>query len=268
MRRVILVGVAGLVLLLSSLVGTAAAATGASITNDGVRVEVTFTGKAPTKARLVVAGASYALTRKGKTWRTKPLSAAQLSALAGQRAALKIRIGTKKRTVRASVPAAAPTNPSPTNTTPTNPTPTPLFTAPGVDSSGPAAFAAIKDYLANSTLTDCPAGWPNCPVEQRFGFFADNTTWYCRLTNTSDSDIRSTATIIETIGAEQKADGSWAVSYKDLGYGYTHHYTVRVAADGSATVQYWASGVDPYSSAPSEVYTGLQWQRGAKDCSY
>lgn len=270
MRKAILALAAGLVLVLSSLTSPASAATSASIISDGLRVDVTFTGKKPTKARMVVGGASYKLTRSGKTWRTKPLTAAQIAAITGQRAKLKITVGGKKRTVRATVSGGsttpgAPTPPAPT--TPTTPGPTPLFTAPGVDSTGNAAWEAVKGYFSNSTLTDCPAGWPNCPVEQRYGYFENATTWYCRLTNNSGSDIRSQATIQQIVGAEQKADGSWAVSYLDEAYGYQHYYTVRVAASGAGTVQYWASGVDP-NGPPSEVYTGLQWMRGAKDCSY
>lgn len=265
LKAKLLVVLAAVVSVAGLLVSPAAAAgTSASIISDGLRVDVTFTGKKPSKATLVVAGASYKLKRSGKVWRTKPLSAAQIAALSGQKARLKITVGGKKRTVRATVPATG----TPPPTTPTTPGTTPLFTAPGVDSTGNAAWEAVKGYFANSTLTDCPAGWPNCPVEQRYGYFADGTTWYCRLTSTSGSDIRSQATITQIVGAEQKADGSWAVSYQDLAYGYNHFYTVRVSANGAGTVQYWASGVDPNTSAPSEVYTGLQWMRGAKDCSY
>ncbi|MEI2784951.1 MAG: hypothetical protein V9E82_04510 [Candidatus Nanopelagicales bacterium] len=266
MGKRILLGATTLVLLLGALVGPAAAATRASIISDGLRVDVTFTGKKPTKARLIAGGASYTLKRNGKTWRTKPLTPAQLTSIVGTRAKVKITVGGKQRTVRAMVTgnAGTPTNP----TTPTNPGTPPLFTAPGTDSTGNAAWEAVKGYFANSTLTDCPAGWPNCAVEQRYGYFENGTTWYCRLTSTSGSDIRSQATITEILGAEQKADGSWAVSYRDEAYGYPHTYTVRVAANGAGTVQYWASGVDPNTNAPTEVYTGLQWMRGAKDCSY
>ncbi len=231
---------------------------------EGGRVVVTVKGKKPTKATLIVAGKRYPLKRKGKVWRTKSLSAETLAAMAGAKAKLKVKVKGKNKTLRTSVQGT---------TTPTGPGGTPggstqpLFVAPGVDSTGNAAWEAVKGYFANSTLTDCPAGWPNCPVEQRYGFFENGTTWYCRLTNNAGSDIRSQATITGIVGAEQKADGSWAVSYQDESYGYNHYYTVRVAANGAGTVQYWASGADP-NGPPSEVYTGLQWMRGAKDCSY
>lgn len=265
MRQVFLAGIAGLALVLTSLVGPASAATQASIISDGLRVDVTFTGKEPTKARMVVGGTSYKLTRSGKKWRTKRLTPDTIAAMTGKRAKLKITVGGKKRTLKATVRGntTTPTDPG----TPTGPGAQPLFTAPGVDSTGNAAWEAVKGYFANSTLTDCPAGWPNCPVEQRFGYFDSGTTWYCRLTNNSGSDIKSQGTIVGIVGAEQKADGSWAVSYQDEAYGYNHYYTVRVAANGAGSVQYWASGVDPNGPA-SEVYTGLQWMRGAKDCSY
>ncbi len=269
LKAKLLVVLAAVVSVAGLLVSPAAAAgTSASIISDGLRVDVTFTGKKPSKATLVVAGASYKLKRSGKVWRTKPLSAAQIAAMSGQKARLKITVGGKKRTVRATVPATGtpPTNPT-TPTTPTTPGTTPLFTAPGVDSTGNAAWEAVKGYFANSTLTDCPAGWPNCAVEERYGIFENGTQWYCRLTPTSQSDIRSVSSIIRPIGAEQKADGSWGVSYQVDSYGNLHHYTVRVAANGAATVQWWGSGVDP-SGPPSEVKTGLVWMRGAKDCSY
>ena len=186
MGKRILLGATTLVLLLGALVGPAAAATRASIISDGLRVDVTFTGKKPTKARLIAGGTSYTLKRNGKTWRTKPLTPAQLTSIVGTRAKVKITVGGKQRTVRAMVTgnAGTPTNP----TTPTNPGTPPLFTAPGTDSTGNAAWEAVKGYFANSTLTDCPAGWPNCAVEQRYGYFENGTTWYCRLTSTSGSD--------------------------------------------------------------------------------
>lgn len=265
MRKTILLAFAA-VLALSSLTAPATAGTTASIISDGLRVDVTFTGKQPTKARLVVAGSSYRLKRSGRTWRTKPLTADRIAALSGKRAKVKVTVKGKKRTLKATVggQTSDPTTPP----TPGGGGTAPLFTAPGVDSTGNAAWEAVKGYFANSTLTDCPAGWPNCAVEQRYGYFADGTTWYCRLTSTSGSDIRSQATITQIVGAEQKADGGWAVTYQDLASGYTHFYTVRVGANGAATILYWASGIDPSTNPPSEVYSGLQWMRGAKDCSY
>lgn len=264
MRKLILVWVAA-VLTLASLAGPAAAATTVSIISDGLRVDVTFTGKQPAKARLVVGGDSYKLKRSGTTWRTKELSAARVAALTGKRAKVKATIKGKRKTLKSTVAGPA-TTPTPPTTTPGS-GPAPLFTAPGVDSTGTTAWEAVKGYFANSTLTDCPAGWPNCSVEQRYGIFADGTHWYCRLTPNSGSDIRSVGSIQQILGAEQKADGAWAVSFSLSSYGNTTVYTARVAADGSAAVQYWGPGVST-SGPPSDVTTGLIWMRGAKDCSY
>lgn len=244
---------------------TAAAPVAAS---DGTRLVVTFTGKQPATASISVNGTRFRLKRAGKVWRTQRLGADILAAAAGKSARVKAKIGKRNRTYTTTVAGGGSTTPTTPNTPPTTPSVPPLFTAPGVDSTGKPAWEAIKGYFANSTLTDCPAGWPNCAVEQRYGYFQDGTTWYCRLTSNSGSDIRSQATIQQIVGAEQKADGSWAVSYQDLGYGYTHYYTVRVSATGAGQVLYWATGVDPNSGPPSEVYNGLQWMRGAKDCSY
>jgi len=249
--------------LLSTPAGAASLTAQPTAVTQGARVVVTIKGKKPTKATLVVAGTRYPLKRKGKVWRTKSLSAQTLAAMSGAKAKLKVRIKGKNKTLNTTVQGTS-VPPTPAPPAPTN---QPLFVAPGVDRVGNEAWEAVKGYFANSTLTDCPAGWPNCPVEQRFGFFENGTTWYCRLTNSAGSDIRSQASIVGIVGAEQKADGAWAVSYQDEAYGYYHYYTVRVAANGSGTVQYWASGVDP-NGPPSEVYSGLQWMRGAKDCSY
>lgn len=264
MRKVILIGAAFVIAMFSQL-GPAAAGTTASIISDGLRVDVTFTGKQPTKARIVVGGSSYKLTRGGKTWRTKPLTADRIAALIGKRAKVKVTIKGKKRTLHATVSSgqAAPTNPP----APGGGGAAPLFAAPGVDSTGNAAWEAVKGYFADSTLTDCPAGWPNCAVEQRYGYFQDGTHWYCRLTPTSGSDIRSVGSILQIIGAEQKADGAWGVSFALNSYGDTVHYSVRVAADGTGSVQYWGPGYAT-SGPPSDVTTGLVWMRGAKDCSY
>lgn len=249
--------------LVSAPSGAASLTAQPTAVTEGGRVVITIKGKKPSKATLIVAGTRYPLKRKGKVWRTKPLSAEALAGMSGAKAKIKVKVEGKNKTLKTSVQG--------TSTTPTPVPPgggtQPLFTAPGVDRVGSEAWEAVKGYFADSTLTDCPAGWPNCPVEQRYGFFESGTTWYCRLGNTSGPDIRSQATVVAIVGAEQKADGAWAVSYQDEAYGYYHYYTVRVAANGAGTVQYWASGADP-NGPPSEVYTGLIWMRGAKDCSY
>ena len=264
MRKVILIAIAA-IMALAGLTGPATATRTASIISDGLRVDVTFTGKQPTKAKLVVGGSTYKLTRKGKTWRTKTLTAQRIAALVGKQAKVKIKVKGKRRTVGATItrPATTPIAPPVPPTTPA-----PLFTAPGVDSTGNAAWEAIKGYFLDSTFTDCPAGWPNCAVEYRYGHFANYQQAYCRLTNTSGSDIINGRHPIYIAGAEQKADGSWAVSYQlDWGDGQPRWYSWYVAANGSVTGRYWFNA-DPNLSAPTEEITGLVWVRGARDCSY
>lgn len=268
MRKSILAVLATLAITLG-LVSTATAAPTASVAQSGNRLVVTISGKQPSKATLKVAGASFKLSRSGKTWRTKALSTAQLSAVAGQAARVVMKSKGKKRTAKTTVPGGS-TTPDNGSTPPAPPSgggAAPLFTAPGVDSTGTAAWDAVKGYFSNSTLTDCPAGWPNCSVEERYGIFENGTQWYCRLTPTAQSDIRSVSNIVKVIGAEQKADGSWGVSYQVNSYDNLHQYTVRVAANGAAVVQWWGSGAD-FSGPPNEVKSGLVWMRGAKDCSY
>lgn len=262
MTRVFLTVLSALAVAAGLLAGPAQAAQPTVAVQAG-RIAVTIPGKTPSKARLIVAGEKYRLTRSGKTWRSKPLSADVLAAIAGRSAKLKLKVGKKKKTLTASVPGLPPA-PEP----PTPPgTPPPLFAAPGVDRTGNEAWEAIKGYFADSTVTTCPAAWPNCAVEERYGFFANGTHWYCRLTPTSQSDIRSVGTIQQIIGAEQKADGAWGVSFALDSYGNTVYYSVRVAANGSADVQYWGPGADT-NSPPTSVNTGMIWMRGAKDCSY
>jgi hypothetical protein len=266
MKSVLRLGISlllGCLLPLSLLVSPASAASPKAAVN-GDRVVVKFTGKRPSKVTMKVAGSKYRLKRSGKVWRTKTLSAAQLTAITGATAKIIARIKGKTRTFSATVNGTTPT------TLPTTPGPgpaQPLFVAPGVDRTGSEAWEAVKGYFADSTLTDCTAGWPNCAVEERYAVFADGTHWYCRLTPTSGSDIRAVGSIAQIVGAEQKADGAWGVSFALNSYGNTTYYTHRVAANGSATLQYWGPGVD-VSGPPSEVKTGLNWLRGAKDCSY
>ena len=143
-----------------------------------------------------------------------------------------------------------------------------LFPPPAAATTGDAAFNEIRAYLADSRFTDCPAGWPNCSVEQRYSHFADGTHYYCRLTPTSGSDIRSVGEIAKISGAEHNADGSWGVEYYLSSYGNTTFYSWSVSPMGVVTGRYWGPGRDPSSGAPNESIGPLQWVRGAKDCSY
>ena len=252
--------------LLSAPAGAASLSAQPTAVTQGSRVVITVKGKKPTKATLIVGGSRYPLKRKGKVWRTKPLSAEVLAGMSGAKAKVKVKVKGKNKTLNTSIQG--------TSTTPTTPGGTPgggtqpLFTAPGVDRDGDTAYQAVKEYFLNATLTDCPAGWGvGCSVEQRYGIFADGTQWYCRLTPTSDADIRSVGTIVQVLYAAQKADGAWRVDYAMNSYGDIVYYSVNVAANGSANVLYWGPGSDP-NAAPTDQTSGLVWIRGAKDCSY
>jgi hypothetical protein len=181
---------------------------------------------------------------------------------------LKVKVKGKNKTLKTSIQGTG-TNPNPvTPGTPGGGT-QPLFAAPGVDRTGQEAYDAVKGYLANSTLSDCadPRGWPYCQVEERYGIFENGTQWYCYLTPNGGSDVKSVATIVQPLYAEQKADGAWRVDYQADSYGNTVYYSVNVAANGAAVVNYWGSGADT-SGPPTNQYSGLRWMRGAKDCSY
>ncbi len=195
----------------------------------------------------------------------------------------KVRKGSKcVRTPKKKAPAKKPTtqttpkpSTTPTTTTttttpaPAPPTDGPPFAPPGHDLTGNPAAQAILPFLANSTFTSCVAGWPNCSVEERYGHFADGSFYYCRLTPSSGSDIINAAHPFTIIGADQKADGSWAVTLQVFSYGNAlTYYTWTVATNGATTGLYWGPGSNPQTNAPTQQITGLQWVRGARNCSY
>lgn len=233
---------------------------------QGDRVVVTIKGKKPTKATLIVGGTRYPLKRKGRVWRTKPLSAEALAGLSGAKAKVKVKVKGKNKTLKTSIQGTG-TNPTPG--TPGTPGPQQLFVAPGVDREGGEAWDAIKGYFADSTLSNCadPRGWPYCQVEERYGFFDSGTQWYCYLTPDSRSDVKSVSNIQRLLFVQQKADGAWRVDYESIEYDKIVYYSVNVAASGAAVVNYWGSGADT-SGPPTNQYAGLQWMRGAKDCRY
>lgn len=234
----------------------------------------------PKRVSVVAKGRTYKLTRASSTtWRSSAVSGAaatKLQALAGAKVSVRITTAAgkgSKLSVKVAKPAATTTPIVPGGdppVTPVNPGNGTLFGTPGTDSVGQAAYDAIKGFLADSTFTDCPAKWPNCAVEYRYGHFANGNVYYCRLTSTSGSDIINGASpITQILGAEQHADGSWAVSYARDSYGNTVYYTWRVSATGAVTGLYWGPGTtDPSTTAPTEQITGLVWVRGARDCSY
>lgn len=163
-----------------------------------------------------------------------------------------------------------PTTGTPAPGTPTTPPAAdgPPFSPPGRDITGTEAANALLKYLANSTFTDCVTGWPTCAVESRYGHFADGSMYYCRLTSSSGSDIINSAHPFQIIGADQKADGSWAVTLQVTSYGDAlTYYTWSVSTAGVATGLYWGPGKDPRMDA-GEALGPLQWVRGARNCSY
>ena len=96
----------------------------------------------------------------------------------------------------------------------------------------------------------------------------DGTMYCCRLTPNSGSDILNSGHAFQIIGADQKADGSWAVTLKVVSYGDAlTYYTWSVTTTGSATGLYWGPGLDPTSDPASEQIGPLTWVRGARDCS-
>ena len=153
--------------------------------------------------------------------------------------------------------------------TPIAPADGPPFSPPSSPLTGTPAANAILPYLANSTFTDCVGGYPTCAVESRYGHFGDGSMYYCRLTSSSGSDIINAPHPFVIIGADQAADGSWAVTLQVTSYGNAlTYYTWAVSNRGVAYGRYWGPGSDPRTDAPSDQLGPLQWVRGARNCSY
>ncbi len=93
---------------------------------------------------------------------------------------------------------------------------------------------------------------------------------YCRLTSTPGADITNYPKPMYILGAEQKANGAWGVSYFfDYGDGQTPHlHLVRAARWIGDRIRYWVQQRTRVSIPPPRRSTGLVWLRGAKDCSY
>ncbi len=162
------------------------------------------------------------------------------------------------RKVRKPKPQPAPGTTTPAPVAAPAPGPAALFEPPGRRLEGNDASPFLQRYLANSTFTDCPAGWPNCAVEERYSHFGDGSFYYCRLTPTSGSDIRSSQTY-EVQNAVVEADGSWAFNESVSGGGF---YEWRVATNGVVTGAYQFGGGAPEQLGP------FQYVSGGRDCSY
>jgi hypothetical protein len=246
------------------LAAPAQAAVTAKVSIASKRIVVTVKGAKPKSVTVVAGGKSYKLSKRGAKWRSKAFDGA--AALAGTAVKVKVRSGSKTKTLSVKVagtapaPVAPPPPPAPTG-------PQPLFPAPAAPTTGNAAFEEIKTYFADSRFTDCVAGWPNCAVEERYSHFANSDQYYCRLTPSSGSDIKSYGQISRISGAEHSADGSWGVEYYLSSYGNTVFYSWTVSPYGVTNGRYWRPGRDPSSGPPDQTLGPLQWVRGAKDCS-
>jgi hypothetical protein len=147
--------------------------------------------------------------------------------------------------------------------TPRDPGATPLFEKPSGELTGPPAYDHFSRYFLNSRFTDCPAGWPNCAVEERYDHCSNGAWAYHRYTPTSGADINSYGTYTVT-GAAAHADGSWGVEYVVDAYGTQSFYSWDVAADGTVVGRYWAPGNAP-PSPPNQSLGPLRYQQPT-DC--
>lgn len=141
------------------------------------------------------------------------------------------------------------------------PAPAPLFEAPGRKLEGNDAKPFLEKYLVNSTFTDCPAGWPNCSVEQRYSH-TSNGFYYCRLTSVSGADIINGAKNYQVQNAVVEADGSWTFNEQVENSGGSSFYEWHVATNGVV------NGAYQFNGGAFEQIGPLQYLHVAKDCSY
>jgi hypothetical protein len=137
----------------------------------------------------------------------------------------------------------------------------PLFAPPGQRLEGQNAVPFLQRYLADSTFTDCPAGWPNCAVEERYSHSGNGSFYYCRLTPTSGSDIRF-GSEYEVKNAVVEADGSWTFNELVANGGNTSLYEWQVDTNGRVIGAYQFNGGAPEQLGP------FQYVSGTRDCSY
>ncbi len=143
------------------------------------------------------------------------------------------------------------------------PGPAPLFDPPGQQLQGEAARPFLERYLVNSTFTDCPAGWPNCAVEQRYSHTSSGLFYYCRLTSVSGADIINGGRAYAVKNAVVQPDGSWTFNEEVENSGGSSFYEWSISTGGVVT------GAYSFSGGPFEAIGPLQYLGGvAKDCSY
>ena len=78
---------------------------------------------------------------------------------------------------------------------------------------------------------------PKCSVEERYGHFADGSF--------------TTADSLPLRARTSSTPRTWTV-----------------ATNGATSGLYWGPGSNPQTNAPTQQITGLQWVRGARNCSY
>jgi hypothetical protein len=139
----------------------------------------------------------------------------------------------------------------------------PLFAKPSGELTGQDAFNHFSRYFLNSRFTDCPAGWPNCAVEERYDHCSTGAWTYHRYTPTSGSDINSYGNY-QVTGAVAHPDGSWGVEYHVYAYSTDTFYSWDVAADGTIVGRYWGPGNFP-PSPPNQNLGPLKWTQPT-DC--
>jgi hypothetical protein len=240
------------------------------------RVVVTLAGlkglpanKRPTAVTAKSGPLTFGLVKvSAARWQSPGLGApvaAAIKAQAGKKIQVVVRSKSGAKTLRPvlSVPATGGTPPPPP------PGAQPLFgTPPAQNLSGPAAVEHFKSYFLNSRFTDCPAGWPNCAVEEKYDHCPDGSWSYFRLTPSSGSDINSQGSYRVT-GAEAKTDGSWGVEYlSQLGTSTSiSFYSWSISATGAVTGRYWEPANPPWSAdnlptvGPDQLLSGLVWTR-------
>jgi hypothetical protein len=143
------------------------------------------------------------------------------------------------------------------------PPPQGLFAKPSGELTGEPAYNHFSRYFLNSRFTDCPAGWPNCAVEERYDQCSNNSWAYHRYTPTSGSDINSYGSYTVT-GAAAHPDSSWQVEYVVNAYGNQSFYSWDVAPDGTVVGRYWSPGNAP-PNPPNQNLGPLRWQQPS-DC--
>jgi hypothetical protein len=200
------------------------------------------------------AGAHTAAVNVG-TWRTAVLkgsAASKALSLRGKKVTVMIRLPHGALALKAKVASGGGSGGSPGSP--------PLFTPPGTELTGQAAFDNFKRYFFNSEFSDCQAGrWPACSVENRYEHGSDSSFQYHRCTPTSGSDVNFYEYFFVT-GAAQHADGSWIVEYTDQGGAGLYHWEVN--QDGTV------NGYYQYMGGPPDYLTGYYWRQPAHlgDC--